>query len=62
MPEIRPLRPIIHWRNGKPAILWTLVLKTECLRQFDRLAGMGERDASLTGDQLADAADPRPVW
>ena len=21
MPEIRPLRPIIHWRSGKPAIV-----------------------------------------
>jgi hypothetical protein len=35
MPQIRPLRPITHWRSGKPAIVTTLVLKTKYLRQFD---------------------------
>jgi len=42
MPEISPLRPISHWRSGKPAIISTLVLKTECLRQFDRFPAAGE--------------------
>ena len=62
MPEIRPLRPIIHWRSGKPAIVTALVLKTQFLRQFDWLAGVCERKGSLTRGQRADAGDDRPCW
>jgi hypothetical protein len=62
MPDASPLRPISHWRSGKPAMIMTLVLKTECLRQFDRLAAVGERNPWLTGDDLTDATDPRPFW
>src|ERR1700712_3689664 len=62
MPDATPLRPISHWRSGKPAMLMTLVLKTQRLRQCDRLAAVGERNAWLTGDELTDAADPRPLW
>jgi hypothetical protein len=38
MPEIRPLRPITHWRSGKPAMVSTLVLKTKPLRKLHWLA------------------------
>ena len=62
MPDAMPLRPISHWRSGKPAMIMTLVLKTQRLRQFGRLAAVGERNAWLTGDELTDAADPRAFW
>lgn len=29
MPEIKPLRPIIHWRIGKPATVITLMFKSQ---------------------------------
>ena len=43
-------------------MIMTLVLKTQPLRQLDRLTAVGEQDAWLTGDELTDAADPRPLW
>jgi hypothetical protein len=38
MPEISPLRPIAHWRSGRPPNVRTLVLKSKPLRQLDRFA------------------------
>ena len=62
MPEISPLRPISHWRSGKPAMIIALVLKTQLLRQLHALAAMREGNVSLTGCKRADAADPRTGW
>jgi len=62
MPDTSPLRPISHWRSGKPVCLCTLVLKTECLRKLDRFAAAGEGKGCLAGGKRSDAADPRPRW
>ena len=62
MPETSPLRPISHWRSGKPAIVVPSVLKSKPFRQIDRLAGVGEGKGCLTRDQRADAADSGPRW
>src|SRR3569833_2721453 len=62
MPEASPLRPMSHWRSGKPAIGRTLVLIAEPLRQLHWLAAVGEGKGDLTRGQRADPADPRPRW
>ena len=53
MPAARPLRPISHWRSGKPAIVipWIVarVLKTQPLRNPDRFATMGELEPISLG-------------
>ena len=56
MPEIRPLRPISHWRRGKPAIVDARMLKTQFLRQLNRCAAAGEGKGSLTRGERSDAA------
>jgi len=62
MPQASPLRPISHWRSGKPATVIARMLKSQPLRQFDRGAGAGEGKGSLTKRQRPDTSDPRPSW
>jgi len=62
MPDASPLRPMSHWRSGKPAIVCPNVLKAKPLRKRNGVAGEGEAKGSPAGRQRADAGDPRPLW
>jgi hypothetical protein len=41
-------------------MLIALMLKTQCLRQFDRYTAAGDRDPRRTGDKPSDARNRRP--
>ena len=62
MPEIRPLRPISHWRTGTSLMVIARMLKTQCLRKLDRVPAAGDRDTRVAGDDTPHAGHRGPVW
>jgi len=60
MPEARPLVAISQVRSGGPAMLNALMLKTQFLRQRDRLPVVGDRYRRRTSLEASDAGHRRP--